>query len=277
MARIVYITENWQASEELITSIAACGHEVQVWTGQTTEIEFTPKNIQILQPFKTWSVLDIAKLIPLTFNFRPEMIHLIPPTEKSARWYSLWTHLDIFFKNITPTPTLTTGATLTSLTPSLDPSPLEELFQHFFTAYIENLSNTEKFLEMIKLLKEKRPELHVLLFANKFTHFQKQRFFKQLKFWKLEDRLTLRQWNLNEENLRLILQGEAFLTINTPKELSLLMRANLRVLDFHTPVETYEELLKPHPRPTLNHSDLLAIDESVNQINRLYAQALQSR
>lgn len=279
MARIVYITENWLASEELITSIAACGHEVQVWTGQNAQIEFVPQNIQILQPFKYWSVLDIAKLLPLTFSFQPQMIHLIPPEQKSFKWFSLWKHLDVFFKNIAPVPTLMTGSTLKSLIPANEPSALEQLLSVYFTAYVEKLTSKqiEKFLEMLALIKEKRQELHAVLYAREITHNQRQKFFEQLKFWKIEDQITLRQWDLNAENLRLILQAEALLTLDVLPELNRLVKFNLRLLEFAHPLETLTALLKPQPKREIAFHELSSVDESVNQINRLYAQALQLR
>ncbi len=279
MARIVYITENWIASEELITSIAACGHEVQVWTGQNAQIEFVPNNIQILQPFKYWNMLDLAKLLPLTFSFQPQMIHLIPPEQKTYKWFSLWKHLDVFFKNIAPVPTMMTGATLKSLMPAMEPSPLEQLLSVYFTAYVEKLNSqqVEKFLEMLALIKEKRPELHAILYVRQITHNQRQKLFERLKFWKIEDQITLRQWDLNAENLRLILQSEALLTLDVLPELNRLVKFNLRLLEFAQPLEVLTALLKPQSKREIPFQELASIDESVNQINRLYAQALQPR
>lgn len=279
MARIVYITENWQASEELIVSIAACGHEVQVWTGQNAEIEFVPNNIQILQPFKYWNMLDVAKLLPLTFSFQPQVIHLIPPTTESLNWFSLWKHFDVFFKNIAPIPTLSTGATLKSLMPSAEISQLEQLLENYFTVYVEKLSSPqlEKFLEMLTLIKEKRPHLHAVVYVRNISHNQRQKFFARLKFWKIEDQLTLRQWDLNEENLRLLMRSEAFVALDIPQELNRLVRFNLRLLEFAHPLETLKELLKPQPQREIPFKELASVDESVNQINRLYAQALQPR
>ena len=279
MARIVYITENWLASEELITSIAACGHEVQVWTGQDAQIEFVPNNIQVLQPFKYWNMLDLVKLLPLTFSFQPQMIHLIPPEQKNLKWFSLWKHLDVFFKSIAPVPTMMTGATLKSLMPAIEPSPLEQLLNVYFTAYVEKLNSQqlEKFLEMLALIKEKRPELHAILYARHITHNQRQGLFDRLKFWKIEDQITLRQWDLNAENLRLILQSEALLTLDLLPELNRLVKYNLRLLEFAQPLEALTALLKPQTKREIPFQELASVDESVNQINRLYAQALQHR
>lgn len=87
MARIAFFNERLPPdpdpisgfSYELIRSLADQQHEIRVFTTYRPNRELPPPHprIQILQPFKNWSWLEIPRVIPILMEFRPEIIHVV--------------------------------------------------------------------------------------------------------------------------------------------------------------------------------------------------------
>lgn len=89
MARIAFFNERLPPdpdpvsafSYELIRSLADQQHEIRVFTTYRPDQELPPPHprIQILQPFKNWSWLEIPRVVPILMEFRPEIIHIVEP------------------------------------------------------------------------------------------------------------------------------------------------------------------------------------------------------
>ena len=95
MARIAFFTEKLPPDQDpvagfaydLIRSLADQSHEIRVYSTYRPGEELPPPHprIEILRPFKNWSWLEVPGLLPLLFDFRPEVMHFIQPRSEALR------------------------------------------------------------------------------------------------------------------------------------------------------------------------------------------------
>jgi hypothetical protein len=95
MARIAFFTEKLPPDQDpvanfaydLIRSLADQSHEIRVYSTYRPGAELPPSHprIQILRPFKNWGWLEVPALLPLLFDFRPEVMHFIQPRSEALR------------------------------------------------------------------------------------------------------------------------------------------------------------------------------------------------
>lgn len=89
MARIAFFTEHLPPDDDpishfsfdLIQMLAEQGHEIRVYSTYRPgeELPSHHPRIQILRPFKSWSWLEIPRLMPLLLDFQPDVFHIIQP------------------------------------------------------------------------------------------------------------------------------------------------------------------------------------------------------
>lgn len=88
MARIACFTEHLPPDEDpisrfsfdLILGLADQGHTIRVYSTYRQEAELpSHPQIEILRPFKSWSWLEVPRLMPLLLDFQPEVFHLVQP------------------------------------------------------------------------------------------------------------------------------------------------------------------------------------------------------
>ncbi|MCC7403418.1 MAG: glycosyltransferase family 4 protein [Bdellovibrionales bacterium] len=75
----------------LANLLAECQHEIKLLTGPHRHQDFPDfhSRVEVLQIFRRWSLLEVPKLFPVWFDWRPEVLHLLPPPKPKALWYSL--------------------------------------------------------------------------------------------------------------------------------------------------------------------------------------------
>jgi len=89
MARIAFFTEHLPPDDDpishfsfdLIQMLAEQGHEIRVYSTYRAgeNLPTHHPRIQILRPFKSWSWLEIPRMMPLLLDFQPEVFHIIQP------------------------------------------------------------------------------------------------------------------------------------------------------------------------------------------------------
>jgi hypothetical protein len=69
----------------LIYSLAACGYLLRVYTSfDDYDLPKLPSSVEILRPFKSWSVFEAAKVAPILIEQKPDLLVLAPPPEKTV-------------------------------------------------------------------------------------------------------------------------------------------------------------------------------------------------
>ncbi len=99
MARIAFFTERLPPDDDpisgfaydLMHSLADQGHEIRIYSTYVEGAQLPPRHprIEVLRPFRSWSWLEIPRLLPLMMEFRPEVLHLIQPRAEARRAMSL--------------------------------------------------------------------------------------------------------------------------------------------------------------------------------------------
>ncbi|MCB0385855.1 MAG: hypothetical protein KDD43_10725, partial [Bdellovibrionales bacterium] len=99
MARVLLVTPNLPPSPEpesllawrLANTLAESQHQVKILTGPHHYAEFPEfhSRVEVLQIFKRWSLLELPRIFPLWLQWRPEVLHLLPPPRPKPLWYSL--------------------------------------------------------------------------------------------------------------------------------------------------------------------------------------------
>jgi hypothetical protein len=73
------------ASFDLLRALAEQQHEIRIFStyyardDERGQIPPTQNRIEVLRPFKNWSLFEIPRLLPLMLDFKPELIHVIHP------------------------------------------------------------------------------------------------------------------------------------------------------------------------------------------------------
>jgi hypothetical protein len=99
VARVVLIAPSLPPSPDpeallawrLANSLAECQHEIKLLTGKHPYQlfpQFHPR-VELLQIFQRWSVFEIPKILQILHQWRPEVLHLLPPPQLSPVWMSL--------------------------------------------------------------------------------------------------------------------------------------------------------------------------------------------
>lgn len=99
MARVLLVTPSLPPSPEpesllgwrIANTLAESQHDVKVLTGQHGFEAFPEyhQRVEVLQIFRRWSLLELPRLFPLWLQWRPEVLHLLPPPRPKSLWYSL--------------------------------------------------------------------------------------------------------------------------------------------------------------------------------------------
>ncbi len=89
MARIAFFVESLppagaltaQMGWDLIRSLADQQHEIKVLSTfrEGAQLPESHPRIEILRPFRSWRFSELVRLMPMLFEFRPEILHLIQP------------------------------------------------------------------------------------------------------------------------------------------------------------------------------------------------------
>lgn len=81
-------------SYELIRSLADQQHDVRVFSTYRAgeELPSAHPRIEIFRPFKSWSWLEVPRVIPLLMDFHPDIIHVIEPRAEALRGLSNAAH-----------------------------------------------------------------------------------------------------------------------------------------------------------------------------------------
>ena len=98
MARIAFFTERLPPDPdpaagfafELMRSLAEQQHEILICSTYRAG-ENTPalhSRMELIRPFRSWSWLEVPRLIPLLMQFRPEILHLIQPRAEALRGFT---------------------------------------------------------------------------------------------------------------------------------------------------------------------------------------------
>ncbi len=144
------------------------GHKVQIITEwqDPRHVPPLPDKIQLLQAFKTWNFIEVSRVIPLVFSFRPEIIHFFPSRHsRSGRFlggFNLLSSLRMMLKDTSFITSVSDSKDLSSqLFASLMnssqvvtcPSAIEEdlrkkLKRHSFRAHLETLDPSLSFLSL---------------------------------------------------------------------------------------------------------------------------------
>lgn len=76
---------------DLIRSLADQSHEIRIYSTYVEGAPLPPSHprIAILRPFKTWSWLEIPRVLPLLLEFRPDVLHLVQPGPETRRAMSI--------------------------------------------------------------------------------------------------------------------------------------------------------------------------------------------
>jgi hypothetical protein len=95
MAKIAFFTERLppisdaiaEFSYDLIRSLAEQQHEIRVFSTYRPEDSLPPSHprIEILRPFRSWSLLEVPRLLPLLMDFQPDILHIIQPRAEALR------------------------------------------------------------------------------------------------------------------------------------------------------------------------------------------------
>ncbi len=97
MARLAFFTERLPSSDralsveitgfsyDLMTSLADQQHDVRVFSTyrETDTLPISHARLQIVRPFRSWSWLEIPRLIPILLDFQPEILHFIQPKKEA--------------------------------------------------------------------------------------------------------------------------------------------------------------------------------------------------
>lgn len=98
MARIAFFTESLPPAGgaiaafawDLIRSAADQQHEIRVFSTYHEKVGI-PENhprIEVLRPFRRWSIRELPRLIPLLLHFRPEILHMIQPHREALEGFT---------------------------------------------------------------------------------------------------------------------------------------------------------------------------------------------
>lgn len=106
MSRIILFSPSLPPSPEpeallawrLANSLAESQHEVKIVTGHHAFPQYPTfhSQVEILQAFKSWSIFELIKILPLLIQWHPQAFHLIPPPHMNTLW-KLLPHLSDFF------------------------------------------------------------------------------------------------------------------------------------------------------------------------------------
>lgn len=75
----------------LVNALAEAQYEIKLLTGAHTYSafpEFHP-HIEIAQSFRHWSIFELIQVFPQIIQWRPQIIHLIPPQKLTLMWKTL--------------------------------------------------------------------------------------------------------------------------------------------------------------------------------------------
>jgi glycosyltransferase involved in cell wall biosynthesis len=107
MARIAFFTERLPPDDDpisgfaydLMRSLADQGHELRIYSTYIEGAELPPRHprIEVLRPFRSWSWLEVPRILPMMMEFRPEVLHLIQPRAEARQAMSLLPSLGHLF------------------------------------------------------------------------------------------------------------------------------------------------------------------------------------
>lgn len=98
MARIAFFTESLPPNGDvigrfawdLIQALAEQEHEIRVFSTyrEGEELPESHPRIEIVRPFRKWSLLELPKAVPLLLAFKPDVLHLIQPHQEALSGFS---------------------------------------------------------------------------------------------------------------------------------------------------------------------------------------------
>jgi glycosyltransferase involved in cell wall biosynthesis len=102
MAKIAFFTERLPTADcsdsdpvagfayELIRSLADQQHDIRVFSTyrEGAELPESHPRIQIARPFRSWSWLELPKILPMLLEFQPDVLHLIQPRGEALQGFT---------------------------------------------------------------------------------------------------------------------------------------------------------------------------------------------
>lgn len=70
--------------QSLVLAVAECNFKVRVLTtfSEDNEPPAIHKNVEVLQPFKNWNLLEIGAILRVTQGYRPDVVHFVFPPSR---------------------------------------------------------------------------------------------------------------------------------------------------------------------------------------------------